>query len=158
MTMALDPWCIEQRSVLQIELSQTASQLALWWSLVVNLSLSCCLQTIMNNLNPVWKSFKVSLNTLCSGDQERELKVRLTLILCQSSDHWSCILFMSLQQGYTMYCLLIVIATLQFTVVRSPRLAIFEKAIKRNIKIFKSKQWASWLILTWPCAFLWVCR
>uniref|UniRef100_A0AAR2M0V1 Copine 4 n=2 Tax=Pygocentrus nattereri TaxID=42514 RepID=A0AAR2M0V1_PYGNA len=31
-------------------------------------------ETIMNNLNPVWKSFKVSLNTLCSGDQERELK------------------------------------------------------------------------------------
>ncbi|GAA6067280.1 copine-4, partial [Tachysurus ichikawai] len=32
-------------------------------------------ETIMNNLNPVWKSFKVSLNTLCSGDHERELKV-----------------------------------------------------------------------------------
>ncbi|XP_051519947.1 copine-4 [Myxocyprinus asiaticus] len=31
-------------------------------------------ETIMNNLNPVWKSFKVSLNTLCSGDQERELR------------------------------------------------------------------------------------
>ncbi|XP_072532603.1 copine-4 [Salminus brasiliensis] len=31
-------------------------------------------ETIMNNLNPVWKSFKVSQNTLCSGDQERELK------------------------------------------------------------------------------------
>ncbi|KAK3532650.1 hypothetical protein QTP86_027459 [Hemibagrus guttatus] len=31
-------------------------------------------ETIMNNLNPVWKSFKVSLNTLCSGDHERELK------------------------------------------------------------------------------------
>lgn len=31
-------------------------------------------ETIMNNLSPVWKSFKVSLNTLCSGDQERELK------------------------------------------------------------------------------------
>lgn len=29
----------------------------------------------MNNLSPVWKSFKVSLNTLCSGDHERELKV-----------------------------------------------------------------------------------
>uniref|UniRef100_A0A671MDB4 C2 domain-containing protein n=1 Tax=Sinocyclocheilus anshuiensis TaxID=1608454 RepID=A0A671MDB4_9TELE len=29
---------------------------------------------IMNNLSPVWKSFKVSLNTLCSGDHERELK------------------------------------------------------------------------------------
>ncbi|XP_030644575.1 copine-4 [Chanos chanos] len=31
-------------------------------------------ETIMNNLNPVWKSFKVSLNTLCSGDHERELR------------------------------------------------------------------------------------
>uniref|UniRef100_A0A3B1KFM1 Copine 4 n=1 Tax=Astyanax mexicanus TaxID=7994 RepID=A0A3B1KFM1_ASTMX len=31
-------------------------------------------ETIMNNLNPVWKSFKVSQNTLCSGDEERELK------------------------------------------------------------------------------------
>ncbi|XP_065145761.1 copine-4 [Paramisgurnus dabryanus] len=31
-------------------------------------------ETIMNNLSPVWKSFKVSLNTLCSGDHERELR------------------------------------------------------------------------------------
>ncbi|XP_056597825.1 copine-4 [Triplophysa dalaica] len=31
-------------------------------------------ETIMNDLNPVWKSFKVSLNTLCSGDHERELR------------------------------------------------------------------------------------
>ncbi|XP_060916296.1 copine-4 [Labrus mixtus] len=31
-------------------------------------------ETVMNNLSPVWKSFKVSLNTLCSGDQDRELK------------------------------------------------------------------------------------
>ncbi|KAF3833791.1 hypothetical protein F7725_024995 [Dissostichus mawsoni] len=31
-------------------------------------------ETIMNNLSPAWKSFKVSLNTLCSGDQDRELK------------------------------------------------------------------------------------
>ncbi|KAM9776676.1 copine-4 isoform X4 [Syngnathus typhle] len=31
-------------------------------------------ETVMNNLSPVWKSFKVSFNTLCSGDQERELK------------------------------------------------------------------------------------
>lgn len=29
----------------------------------------------MNNLSPVWKSFKVSLNTLCSGNHDRELKV-----------------------------------------------------------------------------------
>ncbi|KAJ8290816.1 hypothetical protein GJAV_G00017890 [Gymnothorax javanicus] len=31
-------------------------------------------ETIMNNLNPVWKTFKVSLNSLCSGDHERPLK------------------------------------------------------------------------------------
>ncbi|XP_048086172.1 copine-4 isoform X1 [Alosa alosa] len=31
-------------------------------------------ETIMNNLSPVWKSFKVSLNTLCSGDEDRQLK------------------------------------------------------------------------------------
>uniref|UniRef100_A0A7N6A964 C2 domain-containing protein n=1 Tax=Anabas testudineus TaxID=64144 RepID=A0A7N6A964_ANATE len=31
-------------------------------------------ETVMNNLSPVWKSFKVSLNTLCSGDHDRELK------------------------------------------------------------------------------------
>ncbi|XP_056439290.1 copine-4 isoform X1 [Gadus chalcogrammus] len=31
-------------------------------------------ETVMNNLSPVWKSFKVSLNTLCSGDEDRELK------------------------------------------------------------------------------------
>ncbi|XP_076865622.1 copine-4 isoform X2 [Brachyhypopomus gauderio] len=33
-------------------------------------------ETIMNNLNPVWKSFKVSLNTLCSGDVERDLRMQ----------------------------------------------------------------------------------
>ncbi|XP_052002854.1 copine-4-like isoform X2 [Xyrauchen texanus] len=31
-------------------------------------------ETIMNNLNPVWKTFKTSLNSLCSGDHERILK------------------------------------------------------------------------------------
>uniref|UniRef100_A0A8C9VA53 Copine 4 n=1 Tax=Scleropages formosus TaxID=113540 RepID=A0A8C9VA53_SCLFO len=31
-------------------------------------------ETVMNNLNPIWKTFKVSLNTLCSGDNDRELK------------------------------------------------------------------------------------
>uniref|UniRef100_A0A665X1K6 Copine-4 n=1 Tax=Echeneis naucrates TaxID=173247 RepID=A0A665X1K6_ECHNA len=31
-------------------------------------------ETVMNNLSPVWKSFKVSLNTLCSGDHDRDLK------------------------------------------------------------------------------------
>ncbi|XP_076869417.1 copine-4 isoform X2 [Brachyhypopomus gauderio] len=31
-------------------------------------------ETVMNNLNPVWKTFKTSLNCLCSGDHERLLK------------------------------------------------------------------------------------
>uniref|UniRef100_A0A8C4NR37 C2 domain-containing protein n=1 Tax=Dicentrarchus labrax TaxID=13489 RepID=A0A8C4NR37_DICLA len=31
-------------------------------------------ETVMNNLNPVWKTFKVSLNSLCSGDHERKLQ------------------------------------------------------------------------------------
>ncbi|XP_015247143.1 PREDICTED: copine-4-like [Cyprinodon variegatus] len=34
----------------------------------------CLPQTVMNNLNPVWKTFKVSLNSLCSGDHERKLQ------------------------------------------------------------------------------------
>ncbi|XP_075683234.1 copine-4 [Rhinoderma darwinii] len=29
---------------------------------------------IMNNLNPAWKTFKVSVNSLCSGDHDRKLK------------------------------------------------------------------------------------
>lgn len=33
-------------------------------------------QVVMNNLNPAWKTFKVSVNSLCSGDQDRRLKVR----------------------------------------------------------------------------------
>uniref|UniRef100_A0A673W4A6 Copine 4 n=1 Tax=Salmo trutta TaxID=8032 RepID=A0A673W4A6_SALTR len=31
-------------------------------------------ETVMNNLNPVWKTFKTSLNSLCSGDHDRPLK------------------------------------------------------------------------------------
>ncbi|XP_068612749.1 copine-4-like [Brachionichthys hirsutus] len=31
-------------------------------------------ETVMNNLNPVWKTFRVSLNALCSGDHERNLQ------------------------------------------------------------------------------------
>ncbi|XP_048850359.1 copine-4 isoform X1 [Brienomyrus brachyistius] len=31
-------------------------------------------ETVMNNLSPVWKTFKVSFNTLCSGNHDRELK------------------------------------------------------------------------------------
>uniref|UniRef100_A0A8D0EMG6 C2 domain-containing protein n=1 Tax=Strix occidentalis caurina TaxID=311401 RepID=A0A8D0EMG6_STROC len=34
-------------------------------------------QVVMNNLNPAWKTFKVSVNSLCSGDQDRRLKVRI---------------------------------------------------------------------------------
>ncbi|XP_078056865.1 copine-4 [Mustelus asterias] len=30
---------------------------------------------IMNNLNPLWKTFKVSVNSLCSGDHDRKLKL-----------------------------------------------------------------------------------
>ncbi|XP_014829384.1 PREDICTED: copine-4-like [Poecilia mexicana] len=33
-------------------------------------------ETVMNNLNPIWKTFKVSLNSLCSGDHDRKLQVR----------------------------------------------------------------------------------
>uniref|UniRef100_A0A674P6M6 Copine IVb n=1 Tax=Takifugu rubripes TaxID=31033 RepID=A0A674P6M6_TAKRU len=46
-------------------------------------------ETVMNNLSPVWKSFKVSLNTLCSGNHDRELKVsrRVTFKKIQ----WECI-------------------------------------------------------------------
>ncbi|OCT75942.1 copine-4 [Xenopus laevis] len=31
-------------------------------------------EVIMNNLNPAWITFKVSLNSLCSGDHDRKLK------------------------------------------------------------------------------------
>ncbi|XP_062925706.1 copine-4 isoform X1 [Mobula hypostoma] len=31
-------------------------------------------EVIMNNLNPMWKTFKVSVNSLCSGDHDRKLK------------------------------------------------------------------------------------
>ncbi|XP_069586184.1 copine-4 [Ranitomeya imitator] len=31
-------------------------------------------EVVMNNLNPVWKTFKVSVNSLCSGDHDRRLK------------------------------------------------------------------------------------
>uniref|UniRef100_UPI003AABE4C9 copine-4 n=1 Tax=Centroberyx gerrardi TaxID=166262 RepID=UPI003AABE4C9 len=37
-------------------------------------------ETVMNNLNPVWKTFKVSLNSLCSGDHERKLQCDLTSV------------------------------------------------------------------------------
>uniref|UniRef100_A0A6I8NNK1 Copine 4 n=1 Tax=Ornithorhynchus anatinus TaxID=9258 RepID=A0A6I8NNK1_ORNAN len=31
-------------------------------------------EVVMNNLSPAWKAFKVSVNSLCSGDQDRRLK------------------------------------------------------------------------------------
>ncbi|XP_040288930.1 copine-4 [Bufo bufo] len=31
-------------------------------------------EVVMNNLNPAWKTFKVSVNSLCSGDHDRKLK------------------------------------------------------------------------------------
>ncbi|XP_030876689.1 copine-4-like, partial [Leptonychotes weddellii] len=31
-------------------------------------------EVVMNNLSPAWKSFKVSVNSLCSGDPDRRLK------------------------------------------------------------------------------------
>ncbi|XP_031432342.1 copine-4 isoform X2 [Clupea harengus] len=34
-------------------------------------------ETVMNNLNPVWKTFKVSLNSLCSGDHTRTLTCKV---------------------------------------------------------------------------------
>lgn len=47
----------------------TLTQVCLWCCVFFNF------QTVMNNLNPVWKSFKVSLNSLCAGDHERKLQV-----------------------------------------------------------------------------------
>uniref|UniRef100_A0A8C8RS11 C2 domain-containing protein n=1 Tax=Pelusios castaneus TaxID=367368 RepID=A0A8C8RS11_9SAUR len=35
------------------------------------------MKVVMNNLNPAWKIFKVSVNSLCSGDEDRRLKVRV---------------------------------------------------------------------------------
>ncbi|XP_042188345.1 copine-4 [Callorhinchus milii] len=32
-------------------------------------------EVVMNNLNPAWKTFKVSVNSLCSGDHDRKLKL-----------------------------------------------------------------------------------
>lgn len=48
----------------------------LWQSLSGDPVCPSFLQTVMNNLNPVWKTFKVSVNSLCSGDHDRTLKVR----------------------------------------------------------------------------------
>lgn len=45
------------------------------------------LQVVMNNLNPAWKTFKVSVNSLCSGDQDRRLKVRSNSYFFNSIAH-----------------------------------------------------------------------
>lgn len=45
------------------------------------------LQVVMNNLNPAWKTFKVSVNSLCSGDQDRRLKVRSHSYFLNSFTH-----------------------------------------------------------------------
>uniref|UniRef100_A0A3B3TNH4 Copine IVb n=1 Tax=Poecilia latipinna TaxID=48699 RepID=A0A3B3TNH4_9TELE len=47
-------------------------------------------ETVMNNLSPVWKSFKVSLNTLCSGDHDRELKVAIDFTASNGDPRNSC--------------------------------------------------------------------
>uniref|UniRef100_A0A8C6SSQ1 Copine IVb n=1 Tax=Neogobius melanostomus TaxID=47308 RepID=A0A8C6SSQ1_9GOBI len=47
-------------------------------------------ETVMNNLSPVWKSFKVSLNTLCSGDHERALKVAIDFTASNGDPRNSC--------------------------------------------------------------------
>lgn len=44
-------------------------------------------QVVMNNLNPAWKTFKVSVNSLCSGDQDRRLKVRNNSYILNSFTH-----------------------------------------------------------------------
>lgn len=34
------------------------------------------LQVVKNNLSPIWEPFKVSLNSLCSCEEKRKLRVR----------------------------------------------------------------------------------
>lgn len=33
-------------------------------------------QVVKNNLSPIWEPFKVSLNSLCSCEEKRKLRVR----------------------------------------------------------------------------------
>uniref|UniRef100_A0A8C1GTQ1 Copine IVa n=2 Tax=Cyprinus carpio TaxID=7962 RepID=A0A8C1GTQ1_CYPCA len=47
-------------------------------------------ETIMNNLNPAWKTFKTSLNSLCSGDHERILKVAIDFTASNGDPRNSC--------------------------------------------------------------------
>uniref|UniRef100_A0A8C7NGS2 C2 domain-containing protein n=3 Tax=Oncorhynchus TaxID=8016 RepID=A0A8C7NGS2_ONCMY len=47
-------------------------------------------ETVMNNLNPVWKTFKTSLNSLCSGDHDRPLKVAIDFTASNGDPHNSC--------------------------------------------------------------------
>lgn len=36
---------------------------------------ACLLQFVKNNLSPIWEPFKVSLNSLCSCEEKRRLRV-----------------------------------------------------------------------------------
>uniref|UniRef100_A0A672MLV1 Copine 4 n=1 Tax=Sinocyclocheilus grahami TaxID=75366 RepID=A0A672MLV1_SINGR len=47
-------------------------------------------ETVMNNLNPAWKTFKTSLNSLCSGDHERILKVAIDFTASNGDPRNSC--------------------------------------------------------------------
>uniref|UniRef100_A0A3B3QFF7 Copine 4 n=1 Tax=Paramormyrops kingsleyae TaxID=1676925 RepID=A0A3B3QFF7_9TELE len=47
-------------------------------------------ETVMNNLNPVWKTFKVSVNSLCSGDHDRTLKVAIDFTASNGDPRNSC--------------------------------------------------------------------
>uniref|UniRef100_A0A3Q3DEK0 Copine IVa n=1 Tax=Hippocampus comes TaxID=109280 RepID=A0A3Q3DEK0_HIPCM len=47
-------------------------------------------ETVMNNLNPVWKTFKVSLNSLCNGDHERKLQVAIDFTASNGDPRNSC--------------------------------------------------------------------
>ncbi|XP_056901607.1 copine-4-like isoform X5 [Takifugu flavidus] len=47
-------------------------------------------ETVKNNLNPVWKRFKVSLNSLCAGDHERKLQVAIDFTASNGDPRNSC--------------------------------------------------------------------
>uniref|UniRef100_A0A803Y1P2 Copine 4 n=3 Tax=Galloanserae TaxID=1549675 RepID=A0A803Y1P2_MELGA len=47
-------------------------------------------EVVMNNLNPAWKTFKVSVNSLCSGDQDRRLKVAIDFTASNGDPRNSC--------------------------------------------------------------------
>ncbi|ERE75519.1 copine-4 [Cricetulus griseus] len=47
-------------------------------------------EVVMNNLSPAWKSFKVSVNSLCSGDPDRRLKVAIDFTASNGDPRNSC--------------------------------------------------------------------